>query len=142
MKNIVAIGIIIISLFLLVRKILKLNNSWKKVNAKILGVNNINNNRIDYEYKVCNEINTGFIIVDDCDQKKILEKKKLEIYYNTTNTELSVLKVKYNIEDYLLGIISIIGGIYLYLYSCDEKNVISKIRSIASEPINNLRLFD
>lgn len=118
MKNIIAIVIIISSLAVFFSKKLELYSSWKKVTARIISIKKLlNNKRITYSYKVNNIEYQGSYI------QKINNDipKNLIVYYHWLNPELSIRNIPLNMEDVLLLIISVIGGLYLYFYSCEVK---------------------
>lgn len=133
MKNIIAIVIIISSIILLLNKRLGIFSSWVKINAKIIGVNNLNKNRLDYEYIINSEKFDGYLI-DTPDNIKNILKNNLIVYYHKINPELSIRNIPLNIDDYILFMVSIIGGLYLYLFSCESCEV-PKLNSIISERI-------
>jgi hypothetical protein len=133
MKNIFAIVVIISSLILLLNKRLAIFTSWVKTEANIIGLNNINKTRVDYEYNVDGEKYDGYLIVKSDEVESVLNNS-LSIYYHRVNPELSIKNIPVNMEDYLLGLISIFGGLYLYLFSCESCEV-PKLNSINTIPI-------
>lgn len=126
MKNIFAIIIVISSLIILLMKKISLRKAWKKTTAEVIETKKILKNKkgqILYKYKVDKSDYSGSELRDlDESFDKISEKNnKITIYYNVNNPEISVRNIpKITNEDYLLGGIGIVGGLYLYLYSCEN----------------------
>lgn len=129
MKNIIAIVIVISSLSIFLSKKLELYSSWKKTSARIISINKIlndnNKTEVRYNYKVNNINYEGLFIINN--KTDIKENEKLPIYYHWLNPELSVKNIPTNFEDILLVLISLIGGLYLYFYSCENCEVIPTI---------------
>ena len=132
MKNIIAIVIVISSLAIFLSKKLELYSSWRKVSANIISIKKILNGKniseVRYVYKIGEKEYEGFFTVKD--KLDVKENEKLSIYYHWLNPELSVRGIPTNYEDILLLIISIIGGLYLYFYSCEKCDEISVIKDL------------
>lgn len=120
MKNIIAIVIITSSIIVYFNKQFQLYTSWKKVPAEIISIKKILNkkniNEIRYKYKV-NKIEYEGTF-REINNKTI--PKKLLVYYHWLNPELSIRHIPINLENILLLLISIIGGLYLYFLSCES----------------------
>jgi len=155
MKNILAIVIIVSALIIILNKKLAIYSSWVKVPAEITELKKVLDNKnignIRYKYKIKNKEYEGNQMMKiDKEFNKLItsENKKMNVYYHRLNPELSIRFIPMNYEDYILGSICLFGGLYLYLFSCENcvcPNVSSSSiipNSITSAPIlSNLRTF-
>lgn len=127
MKNIFAIIIIISSLIILLNKKIALRNSWKKTNAILVETRKVldkkNMGEIRYKYNIGKNEYEGSQMMEINDEfnKYSDENNKIKVYYHKINPEISVRNIpSITTEDYLLAGIGIIGGLYLYLFSCEN----------------------
>ena len=149
MKNIFAIVVIISALVMLLNKRLAIFTSWKKINAKIIGSERMSTvtdrKKINYLYNIDGDDHEGYFVMDN--DKPVM--KEIYVYYHILNPGLSVISIPLNLEDYLLGLVAIVGGLYLYFFSCENCEcdveprgmvIISKIKSIPV--VSKTRQFD
>lgn len=65
--------------------------------------------------------------------KSLIVGNEIDLVYNKNNFELSLRKIPFQYEDYLMMLITIAGGLYLYFYSCENCEC-----EIDSETMNSL----
>lgn len=125
MKNIIAISIVISSIVFLLNKYMNFYSSWKKTVGEIIEIKQILNKKnlgeIRYQYQVNEKLYDGLIITD-INKSKDFKNSKIPIYYHKINPELSFKNVpkSLNLENYILILLSLVGGLYLYFYSCES----------------------
>lgn len=134
MKNIIAIVLVISALSIFISKKLDIYSSWKKVKATVTEINKLmsksNVGEVKYEYKIGKKTYNGSVYLhNQKDLDKILQNKDktMNVYYHWLNHELSIVNIPTNLEDILLVIISVIGSLYLYFYSCENCQVVTTV---------------
>lgn len=146
MKNIFAIVIIVSALVMLLNKRLAIFSSWKKVKARVIESENMSINdkkKVSYLYNVDGTDYEGYFVIEK--NGKLMNE--LNVYYHRLNPGLSVINIPLNLEDYLLGLVAVIGGLYLYLFSCEScecnGSVLLEISKIKTVPVlSRLRRFE
>lgn len=121
MKNILAIILILSSVIMFVSKQYNIYTKWERTVGRVVDVKPFSETEqlIKYEYSFSdlNEIKNG-VLKEEKDKHKIGDD--MNIVYNKDNIEISLVNVPFQIEDYLMMGVSLIGGLYLYFYSCEE----------------------
>jgi len=130
MKNILAIILILSSVVMFVSKQYNIYTKWERTVGRVVDVKPFSETEqlIKYEYSFSdlNEIKNG-VLKEEKDKHKIGDD--MNIVYNKDNIEISLVNVPFQVEDYLMMGVSLIGGLYLYFYSCEECECPNQIKS-------------
>ena len=139
MKNILAIVLVLSSIIMFISKQYKIFILWKKITSIITDIKEIDNEQIiSYKYKLYDLEYTG-IFKDEIDNNRKIGDN-IEIVYNKNNFELSLRKIPFQYEDYLMLLITVAGGLYLYFYSCENcecEMPSDTINSLVSEKVRS-----
>ena len=112
--------LVLSSIIMFIHKQYKIYTHWEKTSGIITNVKIVDamEQIVFYKYILYNLEYEG-VYKQNFDKKTNIGNK-IDLVYNKNNFELSLRKIPFQYEDYLMLLISVAGGLYLYFYSCEN----------------------